>query len=378
MTSSCRRCGSQLASDELICRSCGKVNQQPEAPALADSQPVVAMDPDATMDRGTLNRLIAQDRGEEARGEPEAPRLEVAPEPEVPVTRPAVNGQAAMARVDRSWSARISRGIHLAGQSWQLMRAQPGLLLVPISTAGAIAGLYVVALLLMLALPGGMGIVFLLAAIAGMAVVSMVGQSVIVHRVATVVSGGQESNRDALQGVRPYLWNLAKWGLLSASVGALIRSIERGRGVLGLLLRIVAVVINVAWSAATFFVLPVMLFEGLEVMPAIRRSRQIVRDSWGEGVVGIGVLSLLLNLAGFAAVVLAMLLFAAGLWVLSLLLILATVVGINLLASVASPVFTVVLYNFVTSGELALGFSEQDLAGAFRVRRRRVALNPSW
>jgi len=254
----------------------------------------------------------------------------------------------------------------------ELTKAQPGLLAVPIISTGVIVFLCVLAAIVEAALPGIFALIWLLASLPVLAGIAVGGQAVIVHRVGVVLRGGMCTNAEALAAVVPKWRTLLAWGALSLSVGMAIRSLERRGGLLGLLLRIAGVALAIAWSALTFFVLPVIVFEDLAVRDAIHRSRQLVRDNWGEGVVGVGILTALLNLVFLGALALVLLMSAVHAVILALLVLLLAIVGVNLLSAVASPIFVVVLYNYATSREVGLGFSEADLAGVFRPRRRRV------
>jgi Family of unknown function (DUF6159) len=92
-----------------------------------------------------------------------------------------------------------------------------------------------------------------------------------------------------------------------------------------------------AWAIGTFFVIPVLAFERLGPMAALKRSATLVRERWGEGV------------AGTAAIVTA-----------------AAVAGAAL-----SAIFRVVLYRFATNGVALAGFDAAELAGAVRPTSRR-------
>lgn len=272
--------------------------------------------------------------------------------------------------VDRSWSARWERGLRLTRLSVELIRQQPGLLWVPVAAAAAIAIAYLLAYMFSQVLPTGVAVVFWLAAAVFMASVSAVSQAVILHRVSVAAAGSSESNSQALAAVTPKVWTLASWGTLSLAVGTLIRGLERGQGWGGFLLRLLAATLQVAWSALTFFVVPVIVFEDLGVRDAIRRSRELLRVSWGEGVIGVTILSLVYTLIILAAFVLAIVFASAHLLALAVLVVLVAVLGVTLLSCVASPVFTFVLYRFATTGETAFGLTVEDLAAAFRPRRR--------
>jgi len=293
------------------------------------------------------------------------------------MSRPGQPGDPAPLRtpitpVRRGFGERVSAGWQLSMRCVELTKAQPGLLAVPIISTGVIVFLCVLAAIVEAALPGIFALIWLLASLPVLAGIAVGGQAVIVHRVGVVLRGGMCTNAEALAAVVPKWRTLLAWGALSLSVGMAIRSLERRGGLLGLLLRIAGVALAIAWSALTFFVLPVIVFEDLAVRDAIHRSRQLVRDNWGEGVVGVGILTALLNLVFLGALALVLLMSAVHAVILALLVLLLAIVGVNLLSAVASPIFVVVLYNYATSREVGLGFSEADLAGVFRPRRRRV------
>lgn len=254
--------------------------------------------------------------------------------------------------------------------SIEVIRQLPGLLLVPTLSVSAVALVFVVVAVITGGSTTGPALLLWIVAFVLMATISMVGQAVVTHRVMAHLEGERSSNRQSFEAVLPKLPTLVAWASISLTLGAVIRSFERGRGLLGILARIVALFVIVAWSAITFFVLPVILFENRTTIEAIKRSRELVRTSWGEGVVGVGALNLLFSLGFLAVMVLAILLSIAQLAILAVLLILAAIVGFNLLTAVASPVFTVALYRYAMTGQVVLGFSEQDLASAFRPRRR--------
>jgi len=204
-----------------------------------------------------------------------------------------VAGLPALVRsVDRSWAARWRRGIDLTKISVALLRQQPGLLSAPVISAAFVGCLYLSDFGLGRIMPTVLGFVFWIGALVAMATVSVTSQAVIIYRVHAIAEGSPIRQSEALRAVRPRIATFAAWGTLSLSVGLFIRTLESGRGPLGFVMRLVAIAINVASSAATFFVLPVILFENLEIRPAIARSRDLLRTTWGEGLIGVGVISL--------------------------------------------------------------------------------------
>lgn len=277
------------------------------------------------------------------------------------------------AKVDRSWSARFHRGVRLATMSLQIMREQPGLIAVPMLSVSAITLLFVGIAVVTGGKAAGPGLILYLGGFCVMATIGMLGQAVITHRVMEHLEGRRSTNGESLQAVMPRLPTIAAWASLSLTVGVALRSLERGRGILGILSRIVAIVAVISWSAMTFFVLPIIVFEGLSTGAAIRRSKELLRATWGEGVVGVGALNIIFNLALWAVLAIAILLAALHAVVLALLVILIAIIGFNLLAAVASPIFTVALYRYATTGEAVLGFAQADFAASFRPRARRFS-----
>jgi hypothetical protein len=71
---------------------------------------------------------------------------------------------------------------------------------------------------------------------------------------------------------------------------------------LGLIGRLVMRIIGIAWVLACYFVVPVLAFEDLTPIAAIKRSSKLFRDTWGEKVIGglsFSLVSLVLMLPAF-------------------------------------------------------------------------------
>ena len=62
------------------------------------------------------------------------------------------------------------------------------------------------------------------------------------------------------------------------------------RGILGFL---VGALLRAGWMLASFFVVPVILFESKGAIASIKRSVQLCRSRWGENIVGNGALGII-------------------------------------------------------------------------------------
>jgi hypothetical protein len=93
-----------------------------------------------------------------------------------------------------------------------------------------------------------------------------------------------------------------EWALLSAIVGTAINSIGRRFGGIGAVLRFTGAL---AWSVAIFFVLPVLAFEDVGPLEAVRRSSSILKARFGtvaRGGLRFGVLFAAWTFAALAVV----------------------------------------------------------------------------
>lgn len=71
------------------------------------------------------------------------------------------------------------------------------------------------------------------------------------------------------------------WAFFSATVGLLLRVLQENLGTIG---KILVGLFGVAWSIATFFVVPVIAFEQVGPLDAVKRSTQLMKEKWGESL----------------------------------------------------------------------------------------------
>jgi hypothetical protein len=159
------------------------------------------------------------------------------------------------------------------------------------------------------------------------------------------------------------------WSIVSAVVGVVLRALE-SYDKIG---RIVAALLGTAWTALTYFVVPVIVVEDAGPFKAIKSSVQTLRETWGKALVGnfsLGLISLLIFLP---VIIVAGLLVYAGVTAGSFMLT-ATAIGggVLMLAIVASlgaaadVVFKTLLYQYATGKDLPAGISTRTFQNAFR------------
>ncbi|MEI8332844.1 MAG: DUF6159 family protein [Chloroflexota bacterium] len=95
-----------------------------------------------------------------------------------------------------------------------------------------------------------------------------------------VVRGGHASVGNGVAVAARRAPQILAWGLVTATVGAILSALQNKGGIGGALLSIIG---GLAWGVATLFVLPVVIVEGLYPVGAIKRSVAILRDLFGPG-----------------------------------------------------------------------------------------------
>jgi hypothetical protein len=283
-------------------------------------------------------------------------------------------------------NSRFARGWRLSKDSWAVLKADRSLLAFPI--VGSITAL--IAFLIVVAPGVGVAaaadtawpvIPFVLVALYVTTFVTIYCGVGLAAATAQVMDGQNATLRTGLAAARPHTGKIAKWALVQATVGLLLNLLQSladsDNGILKLIGIILSLLVSVAWALASFFVIPLLAFEDLGPGDALKRSVAIIKEHWGEGVVGSAAIGGLVFLIGFLPA--AVLIFAgisiggAGGIVLiaigAVVLIVASVVGNTL-----NQVFRVALYRYVTGRGDAPGFAREDLERAFRPKGRRRAV----
>lgn len=167
---------------------------------------------------------------------------------------------------------------------------------------------------------------------------------------------------------------VAGWATVSVGMSILLGFIRDRAGSAG---GAIAGIGAAVWSLVTFLVVPVLAFEGIGPVAAMKRSAGLFRDRWGQQVTGnvviggaaglVVLLGVLIGGLGLALVVSGSTVAAFGGGVLMAAgVVLAIAAGV--FSSAARGVFGVALYHFMTD-ETAVGpFTVAELESAARTR----------
>jgi hypothetical protein len=157
------------------------------------------------------------------------------------------------------------------------------------------------------------------------------------------------------------------WALLSATIGMVLKTIERRSGFIG---GVVVKLIGLSWTVTTFLVIPVVVAEGKGPIDAVRESMQLLRRTWGEDLlagIGFGALYFFLAIPGALAFVVGAGSIAShpivAVIVMTLAILYFSLLGLVL--TTLSTIFDVVLYRYAKSGTITPGFDLALLDSSF-------------
>jgi hypothetical protein len=102
------------------------------------------------------------------------------------------------------------------------------------------------------------------------------------------LDGKTMTAHDGWMAARERIGIIAAWTLVVCTVGAALRLIER---YVPLGAKIVIAVVDLSWTLATMFAVPVLAYENLGPLEVLRRSSHIFRQRWGTQVGGIVAIS---------------------------------------------------------------------------------------
>jgi len=201
----------------------------------------------------------------------------------------------------------FKRGWGMAGASWSVLKANPKLAWFPVFSGIALIGVSAVAII-----PTGVGaaagigmnlsdkavesivyaalfvwyflctfvVVFCNAALISCALQSFAGQT------PTLGSGFAAAGKRLPQ--------ILGWSLVAATVGVILQAVQTVLSEkLGFLGELLSGIFSAVWGVATYFVVPVLVTEGLGPIKAVKRSSGILRRTWGESLAGSGGLGLI-------------------------------------------------------------------------------------
>ncbi len=162
--------------------------------------------------------------------------------------------------------------------------------------------------------------------------------------------------------VRNTHWILI-WTFISWTFGPILNLMDHFRYTTLLVRRM----LHSSWSTVSYFVVPILVVDKVNIFSALRRSVDVMSKNWGKGAVsrlGLYWFFLLLNIP--TVVMFAMGHYPEGPWPTSLTLVVLLYFYTTVVVyQTASSVLSVVLYKYASDGTVVPGFKEEHLKNAF-------------
>jgi len=177
--------------------------------------------------------------------------------------------------------------------------------------------------------------------------------------------GGSWTFKDGLELAWERKGTILEWALVAASVGVLLRTLEERLGLIG---RLIMRIIGIAWTLACYFVVPVLAFEDLTPIDALKRSSKLFRDTWGEKVIGgfsLSMVSLVLMLPGIGLPIAAAFLAGINGMMVGLILMVLYFLVLSDFMSAVGGIFNAALYRYACFKQVPPAFSEELIASAW-------------
>ncbi|MEO7935486.1 MAG: DUF6159 family protein, partial [Dokdonella sp.] len=182
------------------------------------------------------------------------------------------------------------------------------------------------------------------------------------------LNGGDPTVADGFRIAMSKLPAILGYAVIAATVGVILRALQERAGFIG---RMVVGMIGLAWTVASFLVVPVLVSQDIGPIDAVKRSADLLKKTWGQNLIGTGGIGLVFGLAIVAFVIVGgsviALAVSSGILALTITAIVAFVVVLLMMILIQAAlqgVYAAALYRYATEGEAGQGFDKAMVASA--------------
>jgi len=186
------------------------------------------------------------------------------------------------------------------------------------------------------------------------------------------LEGGDPTLADGLRIASSKVVPILGYAAIAATVGMILRAIQERAGFLG---KLVAGFLGVAWTLASFLVVPILVTRNVGPIDAVKESAVLLKKTWGENLIGQGGVGLVFGFIFFALIIVGggAIIAAAttGNGVLIGLVVAVVIVAMllaGLVQAALSGIYSAALYRYAVGAGDSEGFDAQLLGHAFRTK----------
>lgn len=183
------------------------------------------------------------------------------------------------------------------------------------------------------------------------------------------LEGGDPTVSDGLRIARERMGAILGYAAIAATVGLVLRALEERAGFLG---RIVIGLIGLAWTLATFLVVPVLVSQNVGPIEALKESVRLLKRSWGENLAGnvgiglaFGLITAVVAIVSIVLVIGAARTGGAPLAIPVMAIAVLAVAFIGVVQAALTGVYSAALYRYAVDGHAPAGFDDGTLQAAF-------------
>ena len=183
------------------------------------------------------------------------------------------------------------------------------------------------------------------------------------------LDGGDPTVKDGLRIATSKIGVIAGYAAIAATVGMVLRIIQERVGFIG---KIIVGILGVGWTIATFMVVPVLVHRDVGPVEAIKESAYLLKETWGENVIGQAGLGLAFGfiftgvvLAGIFVIFVAALTHSAWMIGFAVVMTLLAVAVTALVQAALAGIYAAALYRYATTGQGTSGFAAEEMKLAF-------------
>lgn len=186
------------------------------------------------------------------------------------------------------------------------------------------------------------------------------------------LEGGDPTLADGLRIASSKVVPILGYAVIAATVGMILRAIQERAGFLG---KLVAGFLGVAWTLASFLVVPILVTRNVGPIEAVKESALLLKKTWGENLIGQGGVGLVFGLIFFAMIIvgggaiIAVAMTGNGMLIgLVVALVIIALLLAALVQAALSGIYSAALYRYAVGAGESQGFDAQLLGQAFRTK----------
>ncbi|MFZ5637520.1 MAG: DUF6159 family protein [Pseudomonadota bacterium] len=187
------------------------------------------------------------------------------------------------------------------------------------------------------------------------------------------LEGGDPTFSDGIRAAKARLPAILGYAAIAATVGVILQALKDRDN--NIIVRMIGSGLGMAWTLATFLVVPVLVNRDVGPVEALKQSVTLLKKTWGENAIGnvgigaaFGLITVLTAIVGVIATILAwQVSMALGIAVGAIFLVAVLLLGVT--QSALGGIYSAALYRYAVSHETPDAFSGLALESAFAPKR---------